>query len=76
MLSYEAVREHFCVGVIHISSHQLTFIAVVYTFRAVCFGHKLATAVFDLEKLNPCKLLRIERILVAGGGIEPPTLGL
>jgi hypothetical protein len=51
----------FCVGVIRIPSHHLTFVAVLHTFRAVCFGHKLATAVFDLEKMNLSKLLRFKR---------------
>ena len=51
----------FCVGVIHIPSDQLTFVAVRCTFSAVCFGHKMATAVFVLEKMNPCKLLRMKR---------------
>ena len=40
----------FCVGVIHIPSHHVTFVAVPYTFRAVRFGHKLATAVFGPQR--------------------------
>jgi len=27
-------------GVIHMRSRHLTFVVALYTFRAVCFGHK------------------------------------
>jgi hypothetical protein len=56
--------------------HFLTLATVRYTLRAVCSGHKLDTLGFELKDSSRCKLLRSKRKLVAGGGIEPPTLGL
>jgi hypothetical protein len=45
----------------HILSHSLRFTTVCYTFRAGCSGHRLATIVFNLKKMSPCKLLRLKR---------------
>ncbi len=42
----------------------------------ISFGHKSATATFRLDQLSARKLLGVKEYLVAGGGIEPPTLGL
>ena len=47
-----------------------------YASSAVYSGHKVDTRGLELNELSLCKLLRIKRKLVAGGGIEPPTLGL
>ena len=49
---------------------------VAHTFCAVCSGHKLVRRLFDWEDASLCKLLRIKRMLVAGGRLELPTLGL
>ena len=48
---------HSCVGVIHIPSPHLTCVAVLYTFRAVCFGHKLAIGQFGFKKSILCKII-------------------
>ena len=42
-------------------SRSLPSFTILYgllTFRAVCFGHKLDTTVFDLKKILPCKVLK------------------
>src|SRR5687768_6710119 len=60
-------------------SHSLTSFTIrclLYTFSAVCSVHKQATCLYSDERGRSCKLLNIKRYLVAGGGIEPPTLGL
>jgi hypothetical protein len=58
------------------TSHSFPSFTVGYTFSAVNSVHNLATPGFESNKASVCKLLRLERKLVAGGGIEPPTLGL
>lgn len=64
-----------CSSILH-SLPSFTIPYCLLTSRAVCSGHKLATAECGSKEASLCKLLRGKEKLVAGGGLEPPTLGL
>ena len=74
-------RKSIVIGIwqsLSITDH-FTFPHILYHLHplcAVCSVHKQATRLYSDERVRSCNVLNIKRYLVAGGGIEPPTLGV